>query len=366
MIDPATEVTDYTKPRDLQELQRALEPWLCERLGVEQASTTGFDHPVGAGVSNETIFFTVRYERDTGPTSRALVLRIHPTTHQLFPEPNFHGQFRLLNVLRHTTDVRVPAALWYESNPDLLGAPFFVMERVEGRVPVSHPIYNRGGWLVEAGMEDRRRLWLSAMEQLCNIHSLPTSDFAFLDAPHWGQSGDDQQIGYWTHVLKLTADDYPDASVDELHELNDWLRKTAPADGPPSLSWGDARIGNIIFDDSFHVAAVLDWEQASVASPMHDLGWWLFFDEFHSVGQGLPRLEGLGDRQETIAFWEDRVGRPVSDLAWHEVFAAFKVAVLAVRNSQLMRRRDGRPPYKDGSRFLQQVRHLIDRWDATS
>ena len=85
------------------------------------------------------------------------------------------------------------------------------------------------------------------------------------------------------------------------------------------------------FGDDFRLVGVMDWEQASLAGGLHDLGWWLFFDEFHSIGQGVARLDGLGTRAETLELWEELVGERTDDLHWHEVFAGFTLIQLTCR-----------------------------------
>jgi len=67
-----------------------------------------------------------------------------------------------------------------------------------------------------------------------------------------------------------------------------------------------------------------------------DLGWWLYFDDFHSTSRDLVRLDGLGTRDETIAYWEDRVGEKAGDLTWYEVFTGFQVGLLACRTMVIL------------------------------
>ena len=73
--------------------------------------------------------------------------------------------------------------------------------------------------------------------------------------------------------------------VDRLWE---WLEANVPSATPTGLSWGDARLGNTMFDDDFRLVVVMDWELVSLGTPIMDLGWWLFFDDVHS--ETYPRL----------------------------------------------------------------------------
>jgi aminoglycoside phosphotransferase (APT) family kinase protein len=324
----------FSKGRDLAETRVVLAAWLRGRIedatDVEVGEPT---YPVGSGLSNETILFQVRIHADGQVRTEDLVLRIHPGDFQLYLDPNFRTQFDLLAALHAEGSVRVPEVIWYEDDRDVLGHEFFVMRRIWGRVPVSAPVYNVGGWLADATPAQRRTAWTSAMEQLCRIHLIPAETVSFLDKPALGKDPLEQQLSYWEQALAWATSDTPGAAA--LETLG-WLRAHVPAQ-EPGLSWGDARIGNIMFGDDFEVVGVVDWEQASLGGPLQDLGWWLQMDEHHSIRQGVTRLDGLGTREETIDFWEQRVGRRVDggDLHWHEVFAAFKLMVIGRRVGEL-------------------------------
>src|SRR5690606_8522169 len=98
---------------------------------------------------------------------------------------------------------------------------------------------------------------------------------------------------------------------------------------------GDARIGNMIFRDR-RCVAVLDWEMATLGPPEMDLGWFLLLDRHHSEGIGVPRLAGLPGPAETVARYEERLGRRVAHLAFWELFAAWRFAVILRRVAQQM------------------------------
>jgi aminoglycoside phosphotransferase (APT) family kinase protein len=103
-----------------------------------------------------------------------------------------------------------------------------------------------------------------------------------------------------------------------------------------TLSWGDARLGNIIFADDLSAAAVLDWEMAGLASPELDLAWWLFLNRHHCEGIGMPRPAGLPTDEETVRRYEELTGRRVENLHYYLVFAGVRMASLMVRVAQLM------------------------------
>lgn len=79
------------------------------------------------------------------------------------------------------------------------------------------------------------------------------------------------------------------------------------------------------------VVAVMDWEQPSLGGALHDLGWWLHSDHNQTAGQGIPPLEGMGTRDETIALWSEVSGKSAADIGWYEAFACLKMECLALR-----------------------------------
>jgi aminoglycoside phosphotransferase (APT) family kinase protein len=165
------------------------------------------------------------------------------------------------------------------------------------------------------------------MEQLCRIAATPIEACRVLDQPRLGATGFDQHLAYWLDACRWTTGE----ASPFLMEAEAWLEKRRPQRPASGLSWGDARIGNMMFGQDFRLAGVMDWEQASLGGPMQDLGWWLFFDEIHSTSIGVMRLEGLGTRQETLDLWSGLTGQATSDVEWYEAFAGYKLAVIIAR-----------------------------------
>ena len=119
------------------------------------------------------------------------------------------------------------------------------------------------------------------------------------------------------------------------------LRANLPANQPPGLVWGDARIGNMMFDEDFEVVAVMDWEQPSLGGALHDLAWWLVLSEtMHGATPARPHLAGMGTREETIALWEELTGKSAADVEWYEDFTRLKMSCLGTRMGNLR----GSPP----------------------
>ena len=117
----------------------------------------------------------------------------------------------------------------------------------------------------------------------------------------------------------------------------EWLKRNKPADEPDSLVWGDARIGNIIFEPhGTKPVAVLDWEMVTHGNGEEDLAWAIFLDRHHSEGIGLPRLPGFPSYEETIARYEELTQRKARFQKFYSVFAGFRFAVIMSRIAQQM------------------------------
>jgi aminoglycoside phosphotransferase (APT) family kinase protein len=170
--------------------------------------------------------------------------------------------------------------LWFEEDAGVLGQPFYVMERVDGVVPSDNPPFAVMGWLAEASPDDQARLWRHSLDVLAQLHALDWRGIGldFLDRPQYGPTGFDQQLGFYAEYL-------PWAKAGTEHPLLDdtfaWLRAKKPSDlGPPVITWGDARISNMMSRD-FTPVAVLDWEMACVGAPEVDLTWFWFLTVPH-------------------------------------------------------------------------------------
>lgn len=310
--------------RDPEALKQALQPWLHERMpGADEIQLLALRN-ASEGGSSET-FFVEAVIRSGGAQHEARwVLRIEATVFQVYQDPSIERQFRVMDLLSRSGEVPVPQVIWYESDPRVLGAPFFLMERVEGALPDA--FYHSRGLLFEASPAAREAMWLSAVESLARIHRVDIAPFKFLDRPHLGPTGLDQEIALW--------DEYARWSGIRMRPVQErarrWLEDNVPVERPTGLAWGDARLGNMIFRDNV-CKAVIDWETASLGGAETDLGWWLFYDWLVSEGYGAWRLEGLGGPDRFIETWEHFAGRRAQAMEWHETFATFRFSMIRDR-----------------------------------
>ena len=317
--------------RDPEVTAKAVATWLEGVVaGAHDVRISNLCAPPTSGFSNETILADASWtDADGQRRTDELVVRVKPTGYKVFMESDFDLQHRLLGVLDRDSPVPVPPLLFVEPDPGPLGAPFFVMRKVAGNAAPDRPPYNEEGWLADATPEHRRLVWRSAIDALVAVHNIPPETVAFLAKPELGPTGFDQIFEYWRRSFAWAAhgDEFRIAAA-----ALDWMESNLPADRPTSLSWGDARIGNMLFEDG-QVRAVVDWEMLSLGGAEMDLGWWLFLDQFHSFD--VPRLEGLGSRAETIELWEAGTGRAATNLDWYEVFAGFRFAIVLMRIEEM-------------------------------
>jgi aminoglycoside phosphotransferase (APT) family kinase protein len=315
--------------RDLDDLARQLAAWLKTRMpeadGIELRNLS---YPLGAGMSHETILFDAAWREAGRTVERGMVVRIKPMRRQVYQDDMFDAQYQLMQLMHRLDVVPVAEPLWFEQDPSLLGAPFFVMAKVSGSVAVSFPPYSKQGWLFDAAPADRRRLWEDSVRALARIQTVPISEAPFLHLPGEFAENFDQEIDRWTRYLDW-AD--PERNCGLLRGAFERLKAARPKNRPEGIVWGDARLGNLMVSDDFKVVAVMDWEQPSLGGALQDLGWWLYTERLQTVLRGIPPLEGMGAREETLALWSETCGKSTADIEWYEAFAAFKMDCLSVR-----------------------------------
>jgi aminoglycoside phosphotransferase (APT) family kinase protein len=320
--------------RDPDEVASILTRWLSTKAD-DGAGPEIFDvqAPASNGFSNETILCRTR-SRDG--EERRLVVRVAPTKHLLFMDAEFSTQYRVMKALADGgSSVPLPPLGHYETDPQYLGVPFFTMEHVEGLVPPDNIPYTIEGWVIEATPEQRERLWWSGIDALVAVHKTDwrAAGLDWLAMPDRGKPGIVQQMSYYRDYLDWSA---KGLRVPVLESTWEWLVANQPDEqGEVVLSWGDSRIGNIIWDD-FEAAAVLDWEMASLGQPEMDLGWFLYFDSQFTSPLGVPRPSGFPSHEETVERYSEAMGRPMRDLFFYEIFSGFRFAVVMLRLSDLL------------------------------
>jgi aminoglycoside phosphotransferase (APT) family kinase protein len=328
--------------RDLGDLAERLQRWLRANVaGAVEIEVVNARYVETGGSANETVLADLV----AGPASSlpgSVAVRLLVPSVEIFLGVSLERQALAMSWVAEHTAAPVPALLGVEPTGTVLGAPFLVTERVEGVAFSDYPSYNASGFLHDLSVDRRRALWGSAVDALSRLHTVDASSLAEPLGVTGGVTDLDELVAYtralhqWVHAV---------VPVPQFAEYVSWLEQERPADAPVGLSWGDARPGNMLFRDG-HCVAVLDWEVVSLGGPLVDLGWWLMFDQIHTTDMGLPRLAGLGDRDETVARWVDNTGLSADALPWYEVRAH---VVLGLTRAKVFaeRRRLGLPVPED-------------------
>ena len=315
----------------------ALRDWMARRFpDRSDVAVTSIDIPVATGFSNETVMFDVAWTEGGQPRTERYVGRVEPPDGGVFPVQtpqcavSVEMQYRTMEAVAAAGAAPMPPLVGYEPDPAVLGQPFYVMGFVEGRVPSDNPRYSESGFVVdEATPAQRQTMVQSGLEAMARVHSIDwrAAGLGWLDASGCGAPDQAVQIDLYRRgaAEALAGRDHPvlDAALD-------WLAANDPGDDRVGLSWGDARIGNIIWRD-YRPAAVCDWEAAALCPTEADLGWWLMFDRMVFDSPGLPRPDGYPDRAEMIAHYEAASGRACRHSDYWETFAVMRFCAIFIR-----------------------------------
>lgn len=286
-------------------------------LDATYGPTGHFDvQRISGGQSNPTYFVTHGTAR--------MVLRKKPAGPILPGAHAIDREYRVLQAL-HPTGVPVPRPILYHDDPGLLGTPFYLMERIEGRIftDCALPALPRN---------ERSAIWMGLADALAALHNI---DAATVGLGDFGRPGNyfERQIARWTRQWQASTSDL----IPDLDQLAAWLAANRPPDdGAVSLAHGDFRLGNMIFHPTEpRVVAILDWELSTLGHPLADLGfcvmpWHSAPDEYGGLlGLDLGLL-GLPTEDQVVARYGTTRPDTAPLLPFHKVFALFRFAVIFV------------------------------------
>jgi aminoglycoside phosphotransferase (APT) family kinase protein len=329
--------------RDVTTLPAVMSKWLSTVLpGGTTPQVTVESGVDSTGMSSETIIFTARCEQDGQPMTQKLVARVAPTAEdvQVFPTYRLDHQFDVIRMVGELTDVPVPRVRWLEPTGDVLGTPFFLMDYVEGEVPPDVMPYTFGGnWFADAPPERQRELQDATVGVLASLHSIPDADktFDFLLDKGADEQGDTALRRHFNWVRSWYDFAVPDIGRSPLLERGfRWLEDNWPqqvAATEPVLLWGDARVGNVLYQD-FRPVAVLDWEMVTLGPRELDVAWMIFAHMVFQELAGLATLPGLPEvmREEDVRTTYQRLtGVEVGDLHWFYVYSGVMWACVFMR-----------------------------------
>ena len=300
----------------MTELSESLTAWLRTRLPADDLRIEGLDR-VEFGHSAEMMVLTIV----TSENSRDVVLRLRPRPPALLEPYDLKRQFDILRSLKGTP-VRAPSALWLEETGDVLGRPFFVMERVAGEVYEMHAPDGP-----DATPDRIRRMCMSMAEQLAAIHRVELAATG-LDELDDGGTHLDRELEHWESEMHRVQR----APLPALERLVKGLKDTKPVPCPTvALVHGDAKPGNFAFvgDD---VSAVFDWEMTTVGDPLTDIGW---MEMLWMQPVGITSHPAAPSIEEFLAHYESVSGIRMQNRSWYRALNAYKMAVICLIGSML-------------------------------
>jgi aminoglycoside phosphotransferase (APT) family kinase protein len=281
----------------------------------------------GAGEALETRFITGGASNELFEIKRGehrFALRRPP---RVVPAGRNETMLREYRVLKALADTDVPHAKVVAvcDDPDLLGGCFYVMELVDGWSPLGG-----GGWPTpfDTDLEARRGL---AFELVLGIAKLAKVDWRSKALQGFGRPDGfhERQVDRWmSHLDKVRFRDLP--GIDEAAA---WLRVHRPRNYEPGIMHGDYQFANVMFRNGApaRLAAIVDWEMATVGDPLLDLGWvvqgWVDPDGDRSQGSYVD-MTGMPSRAELLEVYEAESGRSTEDIGYYVILAKFKLAVV--------------------------------------
>ena len=248
------------------------------------------------------------------------VVRRPPLGHVLATAHDMAREHRVISALA-PTPVPVPGTVLLCEDPDVTGAPFYVMECVPGTPYRTEP------QLAALGPERTRAVALTLVDTLVDLHAVDPAEVGLAD---FGRPEGflDRQLRRFAKQLDASRSrDLP--GVDELHAA---LGRKLPVSPAPAIVHGDYRLDNVLFDDADRLTAVLDWEMSTLGDPLTDIGLLVMYGEQHDIPDfpvptpgGAP---GHPTPDEVVERYARRSGRDVSAVDWYTAFAYFKLAVI--------------------------------------
>ena len=258
---------------------------------------------------------------------RQLVLRRPPIGAKIKTAHDMGREFNILSRL-HPIYKKVPRPLLYCEDDSVIGAPFYVMERIEGIILRAQPPKQ-----LTLTPDLMKRLSETFVTTLIEIHTL---DYKKAGLEHLGTPDGyvKRQVEGWIGRYRKSQTD----DVAEIDRLSNWLSNNMPTDSArPALIHNDFKYDNLVLaaDDLSEVLAVLDWEMATIGDPLMDfgtsLGYWVDpddSDEWKQHAFGITTLPGSFTRADLVQRYFELSHRDVSNIVFYYAFGLLKIAVI--------------------------------------
>jgi len=352
-------MAELVAPQDAAALIQRVGGWLSGRIaGAPEVAIRDVVEP-SQGFSSRTILFTAAIRTDAGWRERPLVARLQRDVAVPMLADVFH-QYRTMRAVALHSDVKVPNIEFAEETGTVLGTPFFLMDRVDGRVPPDFPSYHVQGWFAEdLDVAGREQAWWNGVAEMERLHRIDWRAFSFL-AP--GLNEAPTAVFY---LEKFIANWFNWAAQGRSFPIIEESLRFLIANPPPArrggLVWNDARLGNTMFRrDTSEVASLLDFEVASLGPPEIDLAHWMYLDDIFSTNFGVARIAGIPDEDAAIRGFERIYGWPMPYFSYYLAVAALKILILSIRDYSNGKTMDTPAALPDF--LVHRLRHYVGRY----
>jgi aminoglycoside phosphotransferase (APT) family kinase protein len=258
-------------------------------------------------------------------TAGEFILRRPPLGANIKSAHDMGREFNVLSALKPHY-AKIPTPIVYCENAEVIGAPFYIMERLHGVI-----LRAANAPQLSISMDQFKRISEALIDNLVEIHGL--------NIYSTGLDKLGKPLGYAQRQVEGWIKRYYNAETDSLENMNiltDWLSKNLPLEQAPAFLHNDYKYDNVVLDPTnlANIIGVLDWEMATVGDPLMDLGaslayWSEADDEPVLQSFNLTALPGNFSRKEVLNRYAQKSGRDVSNILFYYVFGLFKNAVIA-------------------------------------
>jgi aminoglycoside phosphotransferase (APT) family kinase protein len=335
-----------TSPIDIE----SLAAWMDQRgLGSGRIISV---RPLAGGTQN----IILRFTRD----GRDYVLRRPPAHPRANSAETMRREARVLKALGGT-DIPHPTLIAACPDDEPLGAPFYLMEPVDGFNPV--------GTLPEphaSSAEMRHAMGLALVDGIAALGKL---DYRAVGLDGFGKPDNflKRQVGRWRDQLAGYGQsvEWPGAAaLPAVARIGDWLERHRPAASIAGIMHGDYHLANVMYrHDGPALAAIVDWELATIGDPLLDLGWVLatWPEEDSEIAVAVKPWTGFPSADELVARYQTGSKRDLAAIDWYHVLACYKLGILL--EGTFARACAGKAPRGVGDRLHARAIRLFERAD---
>jgi aminoglycoside phosphotransferase (APT) family kinase protein len=249
--------------------------------------------------------------------------------------PTAHDVLREYRVLKALQETPLPLPRVYAScaDPGYIGAPFYLMEHLRGRVIRSPNVPGSGPSFAQMPAE-QRAVSEGMIELLVTLQAI---DWRAVGLERFGRPDGylERQLKRWTDQLERTLPLTRPLPI--MEKIRDWLNTHIPVAATATIVHGDFKLDNVMWDlhERPRPLALLDWEMSTIGDPLADFGWMLTYwseasdsDARRGVVSSMDPAPGYLTRREMVELYEQKSGRAIDSIAFYEAFALFKLAII--------------------------------------